>query len=215
LIYVYSTDGGNTWLNNAGETLTKPANVNSPGITVAKISRLHGLMNTHGQAIDSQGRVHVVMWHCTDETLAAAGSAPGEQRWGPPEARRYHHYWRDRAGQWHHTQLPWLAGNRPKIFMDADDNAYVIYSMPIGPADLADGHLHRAGDLVITGATAASNWEDWKILHHEKGPFVNEMLADPVRWKTESVLSIMAQESPQSAHESTPLRILDYTTEKQ
>ncbi len=210
LMYAYSTDRGKTWLNNAGETLAEPANVNSPGITVASISRLHGLMNTHGQAIDSKGRIHVVMWHCTDETLAEAGSKPGEERWGPPEARRYHHYWRDAEGRWHHTQLPWVAGNRPKVFLDQDDNACVIYAVPSEPADLADGHLHRRGDLVIVGANAASNWEDWKILHREVGPFVNEMLADPYRWKQESVLSIMVQESPSSAHESTPLRILDY-----
>ncbi len=210
LMYAYSTDRGETWLNNAGETLTEPANVNSPGITVARISRLHGLMNTHGQAIDSKGRIHVVMWHCTDETLAEAGSKPGEERWGPPEARRYHHYWRDTEGRWHQTQLPWVAGNRPKVFLDHDDNAYVIYAVPSQPASLADGHLHRRGDLVIAGATAASHWEDWKILHREMGPFVNEMLADPYRWKDESVLSIMVQESPNSAHESTPLRILDF-----
>lgn len=215
LMYAYSSNGGRTWLNNAGEILSEPANVNSPGITVARISRLHGLMNTHGQAIDSQGRVHVVMWHCTDESLAAAASEPGEQRWGPPEARRYHHYWRDRAGRWHHTQLPWVAGNRPKVVMGPDNNAYVIYGARSRPADLADGHLHRRGDLVIAAATAASNWKDWTILHQEKGPFVNEMLADPYRWKTETVLSIVVQESPESAHESTSLRILDYAIKTQ
>jgi BNR repeat-containing family member len=210
LMYAYSTDGGDTWRNNDGQVLTEPAHVNSPGITVAEISRQHGLMNTHGQAVDSQGRVHVVIWHCTNESLAAAGSKPGEHRWGPPSARRYHHYWRGREGRWHHTELPWPAGNRPKVFIDADDNAYVICGVRSPGATLADGHLHREGDLVIAGATAALNWEDWKILHREKGPFVNEMLGDLYRWKTEAVLSVMVQESPGSVHEATPLRILDY-----
>lgn len=210
LMYAYSADGGNTWLNNDGQTLATPAHVNSPGITVARISRKHGLMNTHGQAVDSQGRVHVVMWHCTDESLRAAGSKPGEHRWGPPQARRYHHYWRDRKGRWHHTELPWVAGNRPKIFLDGSDNTYVIYSARSESGALADGHLHSAGDLVITGATAASNWADWRILHREAGPFVNEMLGDPYRWKQEAVLSVMVQESPKKAHEATALRILDY-----
>ncbi len=215
LMYIYSTDGGKSWLNNAGEGLTERANVNSPGITVARISRRHGLMNTHGQAIDSKGRVHVVMWHCTDESLAAVGSAPGQQRWGPPEARRYHHYWRNLAGQWNHTELPWRAGNRPKVFSDPDDNVYVIYGVRHPSEDLADGHLHRAGDLIIASATSASNWQDWKILHREQGPFVNEMLADPIRWKTEGVLSILVQESPEHPHESTPLRILDFAAKGQ
>ena len=215
LMYMVSTDGGTTWRNNAGQTLTEPAHVNSPGITVARISRQHGLMNTHGQAVDSQGRVHVVMWHCTDASLKAAGSAPGEQRWGPPAARRYHHYWRERDGRWHHTELPWAAGNRPKVFLGENDNAYLIYAARRDDASLSDGHLHRAGDLVIAAATRASNWTDWRILHRETGPFVNEMLGDSYRWQQEGVLSVMVQESPAAAHESTALRILDYAVKRQ
>ena len=69
LMYAYSEDRGKTWLNNLGEALSEPAHVNSPGVTVVNISRAHGLMNTHGQAVDSQGRVHVVMWHCSDQSL--------------------------------------------------------------------------------------------------------------------------------------------------
>ncbi|MHC4521629.1 MAG: BNR-4 repeat-containing protein, partial [Planctomycetota bacterium] len=203
---------GRTWLNNQGQTLAEPAHVNSPGITVARISRLHGLMNTHGQAVDSHGRVHVVMWHCTGQSLLAAGSKPGQHRWGPPQARRYHHYWRDLDGQWHHTELPPVAGNRPKVFLDKCDNACVIYAARQPSAQLADGHLHVAGDLVIVAATAASGWTDWQILHVEKGPFVNEMLGDPYRWKKDAVLSVMVQESPSKPHEPTTLRILDFST---
>ncbi|MHC4356311.1 MAG: BNR repeat-containing protein, partial [Planctomycetota bacterium] len=211
LMYAYSQDGGKTWLNNTGQVLPEPAGVNSSGITVAKISRLHGLMNTHGQAVDSRGRVHVVMWHCTDATLRAAGSKPGEHRWGPPEARRYHHYWRDADGQWHHRELPWQAGNRPKIFMDSSDNAYVIFGTSRRAARLADGHLHSEGDLGIAAATAASTWKDWEIIHREKGPFVNEMLGDVHRWKQQGVLSVMVQESPERPHQPTALRVLDFS----
>ena len=118
LMYAYSEDRGVTWRNNAGQVLTEPARVDSPGITAVEISQALGLMNTHGQAVDSRGRVHVVMWHCTAESLKAAGSKPGEQRWGPLEARRYHHYRRDLNGRWHHVELPWVAGNRPKVFTD-------------------------------------------------------------------------------------------------
>lgn len=210
LMYAYSEDGGRTWLNNAGKAFGEPPHVNSPGVTVWQIPRDHGLMNTHGQAVDSKGRVHVVMWHCTAETIAAAGSKPGEQRWGPPEARRYHHYWRDSRGVWHHRQLPWAAGNRPKVFIDKEDNAILIFGARRRPASLADGHLHVEGSLRIAAATAASEWTDWKIVHVEKGPFVNEMLGDPYRWKTEGILSILVQESPQKDHQSTALRILDF-----
>ncbi|MBN2307655.1 MAG: BNR repeat-containing protein [Candidatus Hydrogenedentes bacterium] len=196
LVYVYSEDGGLTWLNNAGEAIEGPPGIDAPGVTVAPIGRACGLMNTHGQAVDSHGRVHVVMWHCTDETLEAAASTPGDDRWGPPEARRYHHYWRDTDGTWQHRELPWVAGNRPKVFLDKADNALLIYT--------ADGNLN------IAAATAASQWTDWRVVHVEEGPFVNEMLGDPYRWRQEGVLSVMAQDMPAEPHAPTPLRILDF-----
>jgi hypothetical protein len=212
-MYSYSEDRGETWLNNSGEVLSGPPHVNSPGITVVHISRLHGLMNTHGQAIDSQGRVHVVMWHCTDRSLQAAGSRPGEHRWGPPAARRYHHYWRDATGAWQHRELPWVAGDRPKLFMDRDDNACLLHAARYESTKMGKDTSFAAGDLVIAVATANSKWTDWRIVYVEKGPFLNEMLGDPYRWKQEGILSVMVQESPKEAHEATPLRILDFSFE--
>jgi hypothetical protein len=194
----------------AGMKLSEPPGVNSPGITVANIPRTLGLMNTHGQAVDSQGRIHVVMWHCTDESLAAAGSRPGESRWGPAEARRNHHYWRDRKGGWHHSELPGVAGTRAKIFLDKDDNAYVVYS-----DSWRRGLFLPKGSLYIMAATSQAKWQDWRVIHVEEGPFVNEMLGDPYRWRKHGILSIMVQGSPDSPHEATPLGILDFTLEQQ
>jgi len=211
LMYACSADNGNTWLNNQGRPFTDPPNVNSPGLAVVEIPQSYGLMNTHGQAIDSKGGIHVVMWHCTEESLQAAGTKPGEQRWGPPEARRYHHYWRDTNGKWRHTELPGQAGNRPKIFIDKNDNAYLIFSAKRQAVKLADGHLHAQGDLKIAAATADSKWKNWQLIHTDKGPFVNEMLGDLYRWKTESILSVMVQQSPTKPHQPTPLRILDFS----
>ncbi len=211
LMYSYSKDRGKTWLNNQGEAFSVPPEVNSPGVTVVKIGRIHGLMNTHGQVVDSQGRVHVVMWHCSDRSLDAADSEPGEHRWGPPEARRYHHYWRNVNGAWQHRELPWVAGNRPKLFMDGNDNAYLIYAARYESAKMEDDVFFLAGDLVIATATANSKWTDWRTIHVEKGCFLNEMLGDRYRWKQEGILSIMVQESPKEAHQATPLRILDFS----
>lgn len=202
LVYACSQDQGRTWLNNAGVKLNELPNVNSPGITVVKIDRRYGLMNTHGQTVDSKGRVHAVVYHCTDKSLKAEGSKPGETRWGPKNARRYVHYWRDKNGNWHSRQLPGIAGHRPKIFADSDDNIYMIYSTS------SQGRI--LNDLVIQAASAESNWTDWKVIHTEKGPFVNEMLGDYYRWKNHRVLSVMVQQSPTEKHESTPLRILDF-----
>ena len=58
-------------------------------------------------------------------------------------------------------------------------------------------------------ATAQSKWSDWSVIHIEKGPFMNEMLADYYRWKENGVLSILVQESSEG-HSPSVLRILDY-----
>lgn len=207
LMYAYSDDQGITWKSNAGEVLDHPAQLDSPGITVVPIPEALGLMNTHGQAVDSKGRIHAVVWHCTEESLKAAGSAPGQERWGPPTARRYHHYWRDGHGVWQHQELPGVAGNRPKILFDHKDNAYLILG---GKHDKASG-LHDPGALHILTAAGASGWTDWRTVHVEEGPFANEMLADVARWKSEEILSILVQESPEVPHQPTALRILDFS----
>jgi hypothetical protein len=196
LAYMYSEDNGTTWLNSNGVKLKEPPGYDSPGINTVKIHQTYGLMNTHGQAVDSQGRIHVVMWHCSDKSLKAAGSKPGQSRWGPAQARRYNHYWRDKKAVWHHQELPWKSGGRPKLFIDTKNNAYLIYG--------------TESNLAIAGATAVSKWTDWIIIHVEKGPFINEMLGDPYRWKDQQILSIMVQESPKKPHEPTPLRIIDF-----
>lgn len=206
LMYSYSQNLGKTWRNNLGEPLPEPPGVGSPAIKVVDISRAHGLMNTHGQAVDSQGRIHVVMWHCTDESLQLAGSKPGQHRWGPPEARRYHHYWRDDDATWHHVELPQVAGNRPKLFMDQADNAYLVYCDA-----WSRGIFSLEGKLIIAAATADSRWTDWRIIHTENGPFFNEMLGDTYRWKHQGVLSIMVQQSPKQVQEPTALRIIDFS----
>jgi len=196
LVHVYSDDQGKTWCNDKGKELKRPAAVDSPGITAVRIPATYGLMNTHGQTVDSQGRIHVVMWHCSDESLKAIGARPGQGRWGPQKARRYHHYWRDGNGVWQHRELPGISGNRPKVFIDRRDNAYLIY--------------RKGGDLVIAAATSAAKWTDWQVVHREKGPFVNEMLGDPYRWKKEGVLSVVVQTEPKEDHQPTALRVLDF-----
>jgi hypothetical protein len=156
-------------------------------------------MNTHGQAVDSKGRIHAVMWHCTEETLRAEGSKPGEHRWGLDNAHRYHHYWRDEEASWQHRELPWVSGSRPKLFIDEKDNTYLLYE--------------KEGNLEIASASSKAGYSDWRVVHVEQGPFVNEMLGDPYRWTQEGILSVMVQDSPENPSEPTPLRILDFQIE--
>lgn len=218
LMYAYSDDRGSTWRNNGGQVvgdckvLGKLIRVDSPGIMVVPISRADCLMNTQSQAVDSKGGVHAVMWHATEETLRQS-RAKSKSCWGPPDARRYHHYRRDSDGTWRHTELPGVAGNRPKLFFDKHDNAVLIFNGWRMAEDDVDGRgvFFVTGDLIIMGATAAAKWADWKVIHVEKGPFVNEMLGDPYRWLDEGVLSILVQQSPGKSRQPTPLRVLDFT----
>ena len=210
LIYAYSEDRGKTWRNSDGQILKGPPHLKSLGITVVDIGSAYGLMNTHGQAVDSRGRIHAVMWHCTDKTLKAAGSKPGETRWGPQDARRYHHYWRDGKGQWQHRQLPGDAGSRPKVFIDKKDNAYLIFGGKTSSSGMVSAISFSKGDLVIMAATADSKWTDWKVIHTEKGPFDNEMLGDLYRWKKSGILSVMVQQGAMKEEYESTLRILDF-----
>ncbi|MFG6686791.1 BNR repeat-containing protein [Mariniflexile sp. HNIBRBA6329] len=209
LMYAYSDDRGFTWKNNDGNVLNEIINVNSPGLVVQSIPRVWGLMNDHGQVIDSKERVHVVMYHGTKETIEAAGSTLGATRWGPISAQRYFHYWRNEQGVWNRFQLPMAVGNRPKIFADKNDNLIMIYGGTTnksirGKSSKADGE-----DLIVAVATAKNKWQDWHIAHAVKGPFMNDMLADIYRWKKERRLSVMLQDEPNEIRNPSELKVID------
>jgi hypothetical protein len=119
LLYAYSDDGGETWFTDSGRPINGPASIDTPGLVVGKISRRRGMMNNQAQAIDSRNRIHIVMWSCSVEIPTDAADAAV---WGPPASRRYHHYWREAAGKWHDDLLPWIAGSRPRLFIDDSDN---------------------------------------------------------------------------------------------
>lgn len=196
LNYAYSPDQGRTWRNSAGEAVAFPISIDTPGICVVEIGFDYGLVNGYGQTVDSQGRIHVVVRHCSDASFQASGHRPGEERWGAPAARRYHHYWRAADGQWHHYEMPWVAHGGTRVYADAHDNLYFTYR---------DGE-----NLVVAGATAAAKWTDWRILHEETGPFISSFTGDSSRVKREGALSVFAQDMPEKAGQPTRLRVLDF-----
>lgn len=208
LNYDYSDDDGRTWHTDSGQPIIGPASIDTPGLVVERISRRQGLMNNHTQAIDSENRVHVVMWSSSSTTTI---TAKGTDVWGPQADRRYHHYWREEAGRWHDDVLPWVAGSRPRLFVDDHDNLIMIYGRgPFANAAWKQADPTAEGDLVIAVATAKTKWQDWQIAVEEKGPFINEMLGDLSRWKTEKVLSVMVQQKPGTLGTPSPLHIIDY-----
>ena len=104
-----------------------------------------------------------------------------------------------------------VAGSRPKIFIDKDDNIFLVYGQPQASTEMDKGIYFKTGDLVIAAATAESGWTDWQVIHTEIGPFGNEMLGDFYRWKSEGVLSIMVQAAPEESSTPTALGIIDFT----
>jgi hypothetical protein len=186
--------------------------LDSPGVTAVAIDRYYGLMNQQAQAIDPEGRIHAVMWHCSEQTYAAARELGYTDmgRWGPAIARRYHHYWRDHDGHWQHVELPFAAGSRPTLFFRENGDAVLIYQSCPDPQALGYDIYFDNGDLTVCAATAVSGWTDWAIVYVEQGPFINEMLGDAQRFAAEGVLSVMVQETPAVSGGATPLRIVDY-----
>jgi rhamnogalacturonyl hydrolase YesR len=207
LLYDYSDDGGKTWFTDSGQPIAGPASIDTPGLVVDSISRRSGLMNNQAQAIDSKNRIHVVMWSSSVQTPL---DAKPDAIWGAPADRRFHHYWREAAGKWHDDVLPWVAGSRPRLFVDDNDNLLMIYNRPDTGETMEHGLYFTRGDLVIVAASAAKKWQDWHVVAQENGPFINEMLADPTRWKTEKVLSVVVQETPKDIGAPSPLHVIDY-----
>lgn len=198
---------GKTWSSDSGQPIAGPATIDTPGLAVVKISRRQGLMNNQAQALDSKDDLHVVMWSSDSET---APVATGTAVWGNPADRHYHHYWREGPGLWHDDVIPLPAGSRPRLFIDSHDNLILIYNRQLPDEPMQSGIYFTRGDLVIASASAAADWHDWHIVTEEKGPFINEMLADTTRWRSQKILSIIVQNTPKVIGNPSPLRVIDY-----
>ncbi len=206
LCYAYSDDGGKTWSSDLGQPIPGPARIDTPFLTVEHITLRQGLMNNQAQAVDSKNRVHVVMWFSSTTTIPTAKDG---ELLGPPADRRFHHFWREAPGVWHDDVIPWVAGSRPRMYVDDHDNLFLIYGrLPTG-GSLVGGY-YAPSDLVIATASARNRWQDWSIVMEEKGPFINEMVADPSRWKADRILSVLVQDKPTAPGAPSPLRVIDY-----
>ncbi len=155
------------------------------------------LMNQQAQNVDSDGKIHTLMWHLD---TAKAPTCTGN--WDP-NISSYFHYWRDDLGNWHRNKLPGGVNTRPKIYFDEDDTAIAIYNV--------GGSTYYSGStLVIAAATKASNWTDWKIIRSDYGPYITEAQADPELIKINGILSVVMQNSPTSSMQATSIHSLDY-----
>ncbi|TFY81680.1 hypothetical protein EWM64_g2333, partial [Hericium alpestre] len=91
--FAYSSDLGRTWRNNWGQKVAdlseqSPIIPVSAGITMFSISKYGGILNQEAQAVDHEGRVHVLNRENTT----------GVEQW--------YHYWRSTTSDWTRIPLP-------------------------------------------------------------------------------------------------------------
>lgn len=194
--YVYSTDRGRTWRNDAGTVVgtTGTADtvaVTDAGLVVDPLDPDHSLMNQESQATDSAGLPHAVISYvpgrfgqCTTDYVADR-TAHG----------RAFHLRKNSSGGWQKTEIPvpLNSSQRTKLVLDRYDNAYAVF--PHGR---------------IAGASKASGYTDWTLLYDGSGlNAFGEVVIDEARVKADDVLSFMYQEKSSGTTPSA-LHVVDF-----
>lgn len=187
LAYAYSDDHGRTWLNSAGTRIGTTGSsfitIDSPGLVVAPIPQDSGLSNSYTQYAYPDGSCHVVVAHHQAGTTT----------------KRYHHYWRNAAGNWSGEVLPFPSGSRPKLVGDDDRSLFLAYS--------AGGILRIAKGTPDAGRTA---WA-WTEIHAQSDTTEGgEGQIDLTRWETDRILSVYGQVRYAADGSPTPLHVFDY-----
>ncbi|MFJ6080312.1 BNR repeat-containing protein [Streptomyces sp. NPDC092369] len=194
--YVTSADRGRTWRDDAGTLVgttggSDSVAVTDAGVVVDSLGPDHSLMNQESQATDSTGLPHAIISYvpgrfgqCTTDYVADR-TAHG----------RAFHLRKDSAGTWRKTEIPLAlaSSQRTKLVLDRYDNAYAVF--PYGR---------------IAGASQASGYTDWTLLHD--GGDLNafgEVVVDETRVRTDNVLSFMYQEKSSGTTPSA-LHVVDF-----
>jgi hypothetical protein len=216
ICYVYSADNGVTWCNTAGDVLANTSlkqtiNLDSPGITIKPLDMRQLLLNQQAQAVDKDGRVHILMLHRREDPgyaypniTTAAYSTRGTA---------YYHYFRDPvSGVWSQRCLPptdYPVGSRPKIGYDVSGNLYAVYLSYNTQADVVAGGL--PGKLVVASASKASQYTDWEVVNTMDTIFYGEPVIDQDRLLSDNILSVYIQEnSTDKGAVGTPLHVIDF-----
>ncbi|GAB2807443.1 BNR repeat-containing protein [Lentzea nigeriaca] len=193
--YVYSDDRGRTWRNGAGTVVGTtggtPVSVTSPGLVVDPLDPNHGLMNQESQAVDAEGRPHVVISYVPGRfTQCVSNYAQQRAQYG-----RTFHVFRGADGRWTKMEVP-VAPNhtqRTKIVFDRGDNAYLV--MPRGK---------------IVAASKASGWTDWTTVFDRPSlQAFGEVNVDTSRVASQGILSVQYQQASTGTTPS-PIRVADF-----
>jgi hypothetical protein len=172
-MYAYSDDHGRTWRNNDGAVIgtagSSPIVAGSAGVVAWPIEQNRGLINQESLAVDSSGRVHVLLSHMPDAEGSNSNFAAARS------ASEFFHYWRDTDGTWSREALGLdvIENYRGSLAISSSNNVYAV--LP---------------DLRIAGASAGARYSDWTLLHSDSGRFFSDPLIDTARLETENNLTI-------------------------
>jgi hypothetical protein len=189
LMYAYSDDHGRSWKNNAGTTVattgTSFMRASTAGIRVSTIRQNRGLINQEHMAVDSTGRVHVLLSHLPD---AQADDSNFERA---RTKSQFFDYWRSSDGTWTRSAvgLSVVANFRGKLAISSTNNVYAV--LP---------------DLRIVGASVSGNFASWTPLTADSGRFFSDPLIDAARLVTEDKLTVVYPEKS-----SPNIWVLDYS----
>ncbi|MFJ8362170.1 BNR repeat-containing protein [Streptomyces sp. NPDC093984] len=194
--YVYSTDRGRTWRNDAGALVATTGTsdtvaVTDAGLVVDPLNPDHSLMNQESQFTDSAGLPHAIISYvpgrfgqCTTDYVADR-TANG----------RAFHVRKNSSGTWQKTEIPvpLNSSQRTKLVLDKYDNAYAVF--PYGR---------------IAGASKSSGYSDWTLLYDGSGlNAFGEVVIDEMRVKADNTLSFMYQEKSSGTTPSA-LHVVDF-----
>ncbi len=206
--YVYSDDRGRTWRTQDGAVagVTGTASTGSggrvgwttPNHVVDPLDVNHALINQEAQAVDSAGRVHVLISYVpgrftqcvTDFTAQRISSAYPfhlvQLAAGSADAP---------APRWRKIELPERVGafGRTRLVLAANDDAYAV---------LPDGR--------ILAASAASTWTDWiRVYDGAAIDAFGECVVDASRSRSDGLLSVLSQE-PSTGTTPSPVHVTDF-----
>ena len=191
---------------------------NTSGNPLGLIDREQTLMNQQGQTVDSNGGVHLLMWSRADPSTRD----PSDRAFDTTEAAHSHYFKNPVTGDWTKNQIPTVdedgnitqVGTRGNIAYDLDGNVYAAYNSP-GIAGDHNRNFYDAGTLIVAGATAENDYQDWSILYRDdlvfNRSFEGEPVIDQQRLVSDGILSVFVQEGSGNFGVTTSdLHVLDF-----
>lgn len=198
--YVHSDDRGRTWRTQDGAVagVTGSASTGSgrrvawttPNHVVDPLDVNHALINQESQAVDSTGRIHILISYVPGRFTQCVTNFTAQRI-----SFAYPFHLVRLATGWRKIELPErvAAFGRTRLVLAANDDAYAV---------LPDGR--------ILAASAASTWTDWRRVYDGAAiDAFGECVVDASRLRSDGLLSVLSQE-PSTGTTPSPVHVTDF-----